>query len=50
MSLLPQKEAQPLKVAGRLGYFVDTWKVLTSDPWVLQAVKGFKIPFVSLPS
>ena len=25
-------------------------KVLTNDPWVPQAVKGFRIPFVSLPS
>ena len=24
--------------------FVDTWKVLTSYLWVLQAVKGFRIP------
>ena len=50
MGLLPQKEAQPLRVAGRLGQFLDTWKVLTSGHWVLQAVKDFKIPFVSLPS
>ena len=30
--------------------FIDTWKVLTNDLWVLQAVKGFRIPFVSLLS
>ena len=40
MGLLPQKEVQPLSVAGRLGHFVDTWKVLTNDPWVLQAVNS----------
>ena len=33
-----------------LGQFVNTWKVLTSNPWVLQTVKGFRIPFTSLPS
>lgn len=37
-------------VAGRLGMFIDTWKVLTSDLWVLQAVKGFRIHFISLSS
>ena len=51
MGLLPQKKVQPFRVAGRLrmGHFVETWKVLTNDPWVLKAIKGFSIPFVSLP-
>lgn len=29
-----------LKVAGRLAHLVDTWKVLTKDPWVLLVIKG----------
>ena len=33
-----------------VGMFIDTWKVLTSDLWVLQAVKGFKISFVPILS
>jgi len=49
MGLSPPEVTSPL-VAGRLGMFIDTWKVLTSDLWVLQAVKGFRIPFVSLPN
>ena len=49
MGLSPPEVTSPL-VAGKLGMFIDTWKVLTSDLWVLQAVKGFKIPFVSLPN
>ena len=49
MGLSPPEVASPL-VAGRLEMFIDTWKMLTSDLWVLQAVKGFRIPFVSLPS
>ena len=49
MGLSPPEVTSPL-VAGRLGMFIDSWKVLTGDFWVLQAVKGFKIPFVSLPS
>ena len=36
-------------VAGRLAKFVNTWKVLTQDSWVLQTVKGFQIPFVGQP-
>jgi len=30
------------EVAGRLAHFVNTWRVLTKDNWVLQAVRGFK--------
>ena len=47
--ILPLKARVPLKVAGRLAHFVNTWKVLTKDSWVLQAVKGFQIPFVGQP-
>ena len=49
MGLSPPEVTSPL-VARSLGMFIDTWKVLTGNLWVLQAVKGFKIPFVSLPS
>ena len=42
MGLSPPKITSPL-VAGRLGKFIDTWKVLTSDLWVLQGFKGFQI-------
>ena len=47
--ILPLKAGVPLKVAGRLAHFVNTWKVLTKDSWVLQTVKGFQIPFVGQP-
>ena len=46
--LSPLTEAS-LMVAGRLAKFVNTWKVLTQDSWVLQTVKGFQIPFVGQP-
>ena len=49
MGLSPPEVISPL-VVGRLGMFIDAWKVLTGNLWVLQAVKGFKIPFVSLSS
>lgn len=35
--------------AGRLLYFLQEWKQLTQDPWVLDTVKGYKIPFVEIP-
>ena len=38
-----------LMVAGRLAKFVNIWKVLTQDSWVLQTVKGFQIPSVGQP-
>ena len=34
-----------LLVAGRLGHFVENWRVLTADQWVLNIVQGFLIPF-----
>ena len=46
--LLAQTESL-LRVAGRLTLFVNTWKVLMKDNWVLQTVKGFQILFVGQP-
>lgn len=41
----------PLEVpfAGRLFYYLDCWKSITSDPIILDWVKGYKIPFSSCP-
>lgn len=36
--------------AGRLKNFIQKWELLTSDPEVLDAVRGYRIPFSSLPS
>ena len=35
--------------AGRLKEHINTWKVLTKDPWVLATVEGYQIEFTSLP-
>ena len=48
MGLSLQRDTSHLRMAGRLAQFVDAWKVLTSDPWVLQAVKGFRMTFAFL--
>lgn len=33
----------------RLGTFLANLKLITKDRWVLHAVSGYKIPFLSLP-
>ena len=35
--------------AGRLSRFVEKWKTLSSDPWVLQSVRGYRLPFREHP-
>ena len=37
-------------VSGRLASFVDTWKMLTKDTWVLNAIEGYQIPLVGTPT
>ena len=37
------------QTANRLGTFLIDWKLLTSDKWTLQAVTGYKIPFLRTP-
>ena len=43
----PEKE-NPL-LAGRLKYFIENWKMITLDPWILDTVMGYKINFVNYP-
>ena len=45
----PQTAQLSNQVAGRLFLFVTNWEVLTTDKWVIQAVKGFQIPFTNQP-
>ena len=37
------------QVAGRLKYFVDNWKIITSDKAILETVQGYQIPFILRP-
>ena len=46
----PQTAQLSLGVARRLNHFVNNWKVITTDKWVLDCVQGFQIPFSSLLS
>ena len=45
----PPKTMDSVKGAGRLAYLVDTWKVLTKDTWVVNAIKGYQIPLIGNP-
>ncbi len=39
-----------VKVGARLYKFVDFWKSLSKDPWILSSVRdGVKIDFISPP-
>lgn len=37
------------RYAGRLQLFADQWSKITSDKTILEAVRGYKIPFVMQP-
>ena len=37
------------KRAGSLKFHVGQWRKITSDPWVLQTIKGCKIEFIKEP-
>ena len=36
-------------LAGRLAYFIPAWEKIDQDQEILSIVKGYEIPFVSLP-
>ena len=39
-----------IPVGGRLIYFLDEWKQITNDQWVLSIIKeGYKLEFVQIP-
>ena len=45
LAKLPQ-----IPVGGRLTLFLDNWKKITSDQWVLSVIKeGYKLEFLSIP-
>ena len=50
MSILPSQSTFLPVVGGRLAQFADNWKLITSDKWVLDAIKHHHIEFDELPS
>ena len=42
-------QSDHLLLAGRLRGYIDAWKVITRDQWVLNTIKGYQIDFLSEP-
>ena len=38
-----------LSLAGRLQYFKSNWVKITQDPWVLETIQGYRVPFSQQP-
>lgn len=36
-------------IAGRLALFVDNWKCITNDPWVIETIRGYNLVFEKRP-
>ena len=47
MQLVDLHRAQP--VGGRVSLFIPNWERITSDPWVLSAIQGYRLEFSSTP-
>ncbi len=41
---------QNLKVAGRLHFHINNWKLLTKDSWVLTTIQGYQLALVGRPT
>lgn len=37
-------------MAGRLSSCFDEWQTITNDSWVLEVIKGYKLPFITYPN
>ena len=35
--------------AGQISHYMYSWKQITHDPWVLEIVRGFRLPFMEIP-
>ena len=43
------KSDQATWQAGQLAYYKNSWKQITSDPWIIQTIMGVNIEFTSKP-
>jgi len=46
---LPTTEVEQVRHAGRLRFYLNEWKQISNDPWILNCIKGYKIPFIRRP-
>ena len=47
--LIAQNQMAGTFVAGRVAHFIDKWRELTSDKWVLDTVQHYHIEFAKWP-
>ena len=40
------RACQDIPLAKRLAYFRQNWEIITTDPWLLQTVSGYRVDFV----
>lgn len=37
------------KIGGNTKHFVNNWKKISSDPWIISAIQGIEIPLIEFP-
>lgn len=42
-------EREVIPVGGRISHFLENWKLITKDPWIIQCVEGIQLDFTSTP-
>jgi len=40
---------QEVSLAGRLSFFLPQWREITFDPFILQSIAGYRLPFLHQP-
>eukprot|EP00117_Sycon_ciliatum_P026038 scpid79577/ scgid21466/ len=50
LPLPPHSKLSTLPQAGQLQYFQASWHTLTTDPWVLETVFGYRLDLLSPPT
>ncbi len=48
-SFILSNPSESSAVGGRLRFFAENWSQITQDPWILETIRGYKIPFLTVP-
>ena len=49
ITLSPRTHLALMPKAGHLSHCLENWRLITTDPWVLQVVKGYRLEFTTTP-
>ena len=44
-----EPQSHNLPQAGRIQFFLQKWREITQDKWILDTVQGFRLPFIQEP-